>query len=416
MHQPPNHKSTPNRRRPPQQGQQGRTRKTPQKAYASDNDVPSPKPDRSASPTTPQKSASGGSPFVRATSMSQKQRKGNRNRTKNGVTEGAAFLSKDDASVPIFAGSTFHASPAPSALPIPSFLGVASATSPKARPKPSPAQDLSPPTTDSDEDSQSGDVPVKRNDESPLEFFFRADRAEKARTRRASSANADASPEAPFSPPHESPQGCNTFPRAALPHPVRRPIYTQQKASPGISTNELDGTPGQPLGPAFSTPYQDRIKAARPHQGSAQASPTPTAARDHNLTSSEALKRYLFSGQLGSTAQQPVQRRSPQHSPHHSPYHTQQPSPQQSPVHQSFQRVQHEPRQHLPRQQLFQKHSSKSQLPPGMFPASILTGHGPSAHAPASSALKNPSPPQRSEQILALEGDLKRMLKLDSSG
>ncbi|KAI1638814.1 hypothetical protein F4809DRAFT_217565 [Biscogniauxia mediterranea] len=403
MHQPPNQKSTPNRRRPPL----GRNRKTPQKAYASDNDVPSSKPDRSASPTTPQKSASGGTTFVRATSTNQKQRKGNKNRTKNGVVESTALLSKDDVSVPIFAGSTFHASPAPSALPIPSFLGVASATSPKTRPKPSPSQDLSPPTTDSDEDSQSGEVPVKRHDESPLEFFFRADRAEKARTRRASSANGGASPEAPFSPPHESPQGCNTFPRTTLAHPVRRPLYAQQNASPGISTNELDGTPGQPLGPAFSTPYQERIKAARSNQGSAPT--TPSAARDHHLNSSEALKRYLFSGQLSAATQKPVQPRSP--------YQAQQPSPQQSPVHQSFEQcMQHGRRQPLPRQQLFQKHSSKSQFPPGMFPASILTGHGPSAREHTSSAHKIPSPPHRSEQILALEGDLRRMLKLDSSG
>ncbi|KAI0603241.1 hypothetical protein F4775DRAFT_19070 [Biscogniauxia sp. FL1348] len=404
MHQPPNQKNTPNRRRPPL----GRNRKTPQKAYASDNDVPSSKPDRSASPTTPQKSVSGGATSVRATSTNQKQRKGNKNRTKNGIVESTAFLSKDDASsVPIFAGSTFHASPAPSALPIPSFLGVASATSPKTRPKPGPSQDLSPPTTDSDEDSQSGEVPVKRHDESPLEFFFRADRAEKARTRRASSANAGASPEAPFSPPHESPQGCNTFPRTTLAHPVRRPLYAQQNVSPGISTNELDGTPGQPLGPAFSTPYQERIKAARSNQGSAQT--TPSASRDHHLQSSEALKRYLFSGQFSAATQKPVQP--------HSPYQAQQPSPQQSPVHQSFQeRMQHKPKHGVPRQHMFDKQSSKSQFPPGMFPASILTGHGPSARGQPSSAHRIPSPPHRSEQILALEGDLRRMLKLDSSG
>ncbi|KAI1495681.1 hypothetical protein F5X99DRAFT_114209 [Biscogniauxia marginata] len=402
MHQPPNQKNTPNRRRPPQ----GRNRKTPQKTYASENDVPTFKPDRSASPTTPQKSASGGTTFLRTTSTTQKQRKGNKNRNKNGVAESPSFPPKDDASAPIFAGSTFHASPAPSALPIPSFLGVASATSPKMKPNPSPAQDLSPPTTDSDEGSQSGEGPVPRNDESPLEFFFRADRAEKARTRRASSANADASPEAPFSPPHESPQACNTFPRATLSHPNRRPIYTQRNTSPGISTNELDGTPGQPLGPAFSTPYQERIKAARSNQSSAPA--TPSVARDHTLNSSEALKRYLFTGQLGSAAQKSAQ---------HSQYQTQQPSPQQSPVRQSFQqRLQHESRQQQHRQEWFQKHPAKPQFPPGMFPASILTGYATGAQSAVPPAQMNPSPNHRSEQILALEGDLRRMLKLDSSG
>lgn len=64
-----------------------------------------------------------------------------------------------------------------------------------------------------------------------------------------------------------------------------------RRSSSGISVAELDGFPGKPLGPAFSTPYQERIKAARasPHQPIA----SEAVSSDDR---SEALKKYLFGG------------------------------------------------------------------------------------------------------------------------
>ncbi len=62
---------------------------------------------------------------------------------------------------------------------------------------------------------------------------------------------------------------------------------------------ELDGTnsPGKPYGPAFSTPYHERISAARSSATSSQ-SPSPKPPGQQQYTDrSEALKAYLFSTQ-----------------------------------------------------------------------------------------------------------------------
>jgi hypothetical protein len=82
-----------------------------------------------------------------------------------------------------YAGPTFHASPAPSALPIPKFLS-----------RSVPAKTQSGPPTPPPEDSDSGNTgspspspsraPIAipaRNDDSPLDMLFRADKAERAK-------------------------------------------------------------------------------------------------------------------------------------------------------------------------------------------------------------------------------------------
>ncbi|KAI3336545.1 hypothetical protein HD806DRAFT_9236 [Xylariaceae sp. AK1471] len=409
----PNPKSTPNRRRPPM----GRNRNGSQKVYASESDLPLYKPS-AASPSTPQKTVSGGSAAPQANSTNQKQRNksNNKNRnTKNGaVSPGrrqqdreSPSLYSQEASAPIFAGSTFHASPAPSALPIPSFLGLSNSDSPVANAKTTSAQEISTPPTDSDEGSPVDD-PVPRNRESPLEFFFRADRAEKARVRRASSANTGVVATAPFSPPQDSHKECSTFPKTIPHNSLRRPAFVQRNTSPGVSTSELDGSPRLPVGPAFSTPYQERIRAARSNQSSAQT--TPVVNRNLDPNSSEALKRYLFTGQLSRSESQesslqfslsPTERSRPPHSMHqvaqqqHGSTAGQQPAPQQASQRPPF---------------------LSPNLPRGMFPASVLAGHAPRAQPTTSSVHLHSEPSPRSEHILALEGDLRRVLKLDSLG
>ncbi|KAI1781472.1 hypothetical protein F4818DRAFT_38687 [Hypoxylon cercidicola] len=390
-------KQTPNRR------QGGRTRSNPhQKTYASENDVPRHRPDLLASPSTPQKGASGGDQSLRANSTGQKQRNrnnsGKKPRHKNGALspgqnkanhQTPAHQSKE-ASAPIFAGSTFHASPAPSALPIPSFLSKAvDCPGPKATS--SPEQGLSSPSTESDEASPPSPTSVPRTEESPLEFFFRADRAEKARTRRASSTHVDAIAIGPFLLPHESPKELST-PKSIEPHTARRPQYPKRSTVIGISANELDGNPGQPVGPAFSTPYQERIRAARSHQNAAQTTPTmlPTMLRNQDLNSrlnspeAQALKRYLHTGRLSSDDEQPQQLPTPSKQ---SSQERPQPAHARAPQH------------HLPR---------------GMFPVSVLTANAQSSQSsvpPARAQLTQ----YRPEQVLAMEDGLKRILKLDSS-
>ncbi|KAJ2990984.1 hypothetical protein NUW58_g2693 [Xylaria curta] len=299
-------KSTPNRRRVPT-GSAGRGRNSHQKTYASENDVASYEGDsKSMVPCTPQKSVSSAAAASKTQSTNQRQKnKGNRNRnTKNGAPSPghrqereSPSLQSQEASAHIFAGSTFHASPAPSALPIPSFIGLPNTDSPAVKCQTGKVAQGSSPSTDSDEGSQA-DKPAPRHEESPLEFFFRADRAEKARVRRASSANADAVTATAFSPfTTSSVKECNTFPKTIAHNSLRRPVFTEGEVSPSFSANKPSGSSRLPVGPAFSTPYQERIRAARSEQNSAQA--TPIVSRNPNANSSEALKRYLFTGQLG---------------------------------------------------------------------------------------------------------------------
>ncbi|TGJ87407.1 hypothetical protein E0Z10_g1362 [Xylaria hypoxylon] len=401
----PTPKSTPSRRRPPT----GRNRNSSQKVYASENDLPSYKPSDAVSPSTPQKPAPGRTAAPQTQSTNQKQRnKGNKSRsTKNGVTSPGHRLDGEspslqplESSAPIFAGSTFHASPAPSALPLPSFLGLSNTDSPAVKAKtPGSAQESYPPETDSD-DGSPVDEPVPRNGESPLEFFFRADRAEKARVRRASSANTDAVPTAAFSPLQDSSRKeCNTIPRAVAHNSLRRPAFTERNTSPGIPARELDGSSRLHVGPAFSTPYQERIRAARSNPNSAQ--PTPTVNRNLDPNSSEALKRYLFTGQLGRSVPQ-------------------EPSPPSSTSQTTHQITRQQHRSSAGQQQGAYPASQRPPFPTpnlsrGVFPASVLTGHAPRVQ-PASSGHIHAESNPRSDHLRALEGDLRRMLKLDSLG
>ncbi|KAI1398932.1 hypothetical protein F4819DRAFT_438264 [Hypoxylon fuscum] len=408
-------KQTPNRRRPG-----GRTRNNPQpqqKAYVSENDLCQYKPDQHVDPSTPQKIVSGAGQS-RANSTGQKQRGKNNNqsnnqgnnqntnhsnkpRNKNGAVspryqkqDRPSPSLKPDTS-PIFAGATFHASPAPSALPMPSFLSKSAVDSP-LKITSSPEADLSSPLIESDEASPSSppSVPHTETEESPLELFFRAHRAEKAKTRRASSSNTDVVATGPFSPPREeSPKECNTYPKPTT-SSARRPNYSKRHTNSGISPDELDGNPGQPVGPAFSTPYHERMRAARSNQSSAQA--TPTMVRNHDLNSSDALKRYLFTGRLGPDEERSQPMLTPTKQPSAEHKENAQQARQQS---QRRSAPQYQPTQH--------------RLPRGMFPASVLTANAQSAQSPAPPAHAHFTS-HRSEQILTMEDSLKRMLKLDS--
>jgi len=256
------------------------------------------------SPYTPQKPG-GNLPGGLVNNSTTKARPGNKSRQKQGsaspgpIKPGRTTPPQSAASKTMgaaFAGATFHASPAPSSLPIPSFLAKA-LDSPGLKENGPVSNEPSPPATDSEAPTPKHRPLVAdiAREESPLDFFFRADRAEKERARRASSANVLATNPGPFSPPvlPTSPQEPRTLPKG------RRPT-SQRNSSFGISANELDGTPGRPMGPAFSTPYQDRIRAARSNEKS------PTSQTNDVL--SERLKRFL----AVSTNLDPAQKPEPQ--------------------------------------------------------------------------------------------------------
>lgn len=194
-------------------------------------------------------------------------------------------------STAVYAGATFHASPAPSSLPIPSFFSKSVPESPglKAlKSAPLSKQNDSPPPLPN---------PTAANQfqrqESPLDLFFRADREEKARARSASSANTTGATAGPFPPP-VSPRNAQTPP---APSSLNRshPGHQSKSSVGGIFAMEMESpSPSTQYGPAFSTPYSERINAARADK------PLGRQKSQESTDRSEALKAYLFSGHISS--------------------------------------------------------------------------------------------------------------------
>ncbi|KAK1768514.1 hypothetical protein QBC33DRAFT_514108 [Phialemonium atrogriseum] len=258
-------------------------------------------------PFTPLKSASNSpAPASQAANSKSKARNGNKARPKNVSTSPRPVRqghnTPPNTAVPkatsatAFAGATFHASPAPSSLPIPSFLAKAM-DSPGIKHSDRAGQEPSPPPTDSEAPTPhhlpSTSQPAR--EESPLDIFFRAHRAETERANRATCADTLAAARGPFSPPIQtrSPRGPEPAPNGPGTLPRRGPVH---RSSPvGISTAELDGTPGRPIGPAFSTPFQERIKAARSNekQGGRSSIGVQQQQQGTPAERSEALKRFL---------------------------------------------------------------------------------------------------------------------------
>ncbi|EGS20527.1 uncharacterized protein CTHT_0023600 [Thermochaetoides thermophila DSM 1495] len=361
------------------------------KNYASENDIPSCEPSFPLEPFTPKKSVAN-SPALSSqpAQAKSKPRNGNKSRPRQVTSPGPSRQGRTTppntapskpAAAQAFAGGTFHASPAPSSLPIPSFLSKA-LDSPSVQAASRAGREPSPPATD----TEAAPTPQHRvltaynaHEESPLDIFFRADRAEKERARRASSANIYASTPGFHSPAAHvnSPSEPRTVPNGLFGNGRdRRPGY-QRNPSSGISISELDGTPGRPLGPAFATPYQERIRAARASDQQQRApAPVPAVAQSHVPTEqpastselTEKLKRFL--------AISPVQGQNG---------------------------VQQQP------QQL---------SPPFLFaPAQITpssTSSVPSASAVSTSAMGSESITSRSPDIRQMEDSLRRILKLDS--
>lgn len=375
---------------------------TPQKTYASENDAANYRYPLSDSPYTPQKLPTSGTPLSHHQpqgvhpSTQKKPRNRNPSAKKTKDHQDRHSPNQQQAIPLAFAGASFHASPAPNSLPMPSFLArtTSAPDSPSLKlPGPGPSQEPSPPNTDSEENSSpSPPMPAAavRKDESPLEFIFKADRAEKARVRRASSANAAAALlGSPFSPPqvHASPREPATFPKLQGVAQARRPPIPRNLSS-GIPSSELDGNPGKPLGQAFSTPYSERIKAARSRNASGQA--TPSGFGQETPDRSEALKRVLGVGSPASHIQPPYGHpQSPSHRGAPSAFH-----PGMSPASGS----------NRPQPNVYSKGPHHPALGPIDFSANHLRGGQPNHEA---LAMDN-----HADQALKLDDHLRRVLKL----
>ncbi|KAF7957412.1 hypothetical protein EAE96_002997 [Botrytis aclada] len=228
----------------------------------------------------------------------------------------------------VYAGPTFHASPAPSALPMPSFFSKSVPESPAIR----TGSAIKEPDSSADESSQTPSSAqifrdVSHREESPLDLFFKADKREKAEKIRARSTNSNATGSAgPFNPPIESPGNTRT-PSQPNSQYRNKNIPASRGSASSMFSMEEDGSnsPGLPLGPAFSTPYNERIMKALKNSGPSQPHQMSPGHPQSPLDKSEQLKAYLFSespstnGNLGPALSLTTNSAMSSHGGHSSP-------------------------------------------------------------------------------------------------
>lgn len=126
-------------------------------------------------------------------------------------------------------------------------------------------------------------LPSGNTGESPLDFMFRAHKQEQQR--------------GGGSPAHTAYNGNSSH--VTRSGDIRRP----SPSSRSILQDELDGTQGLDIGPAFSTPYQTRINSARSSRHPLEQSQNSPGAMSLQSSddASEALKKYLFGGATRAT-------------------------------------------------------------------------------------------------------------------
>ncbi len=181
-----------------------------------------------------------------------------------------------------YAGPTFHSSPAPSALPIPSFYSKSMPAVPSIK------------TPDIAEESETQEEPeaatednaaaqkdaAKERESTPLDFLFNAAR------------QARAAPQA------ESPVSRSANLSAYGDSPLNRSPAPREGGTESVFPFELEGNASHinSIGPAFATPYKERLNDMR----SVSASPgttTPILDEEERRAKSDALKKLLMNAQ-----------------------------------------------------------------------------------------------------------------------
>ncbi|KAI9813755.1 MAG: hypothetical protein M1827_003545 [Pycnora praestabilis] len=258
----------------PAQGPASKKKKKPRQRHPHKDDRIMTSPIASARSITP--------PLIRAASSGQP----------NHPTFGKSTTTPSRA----YAGPTFHASPAPSALPIPSFISksvpdVAAKNSLQARMEDSSdASDASPPRFL----SASTDEPIPR-EESPLDIFFKAHRQEKANAR------GNDSPELlklsqnliSETPDHES---------VASPFDGENRCHSRNTngnfAKDMLSMDLDSGTlPNKPSKPILATHYKDRMNAVRSYTAPSTMTTIHDEAEAERKAKTQALKNLLLTPQ-----------------------------------------------------------------------------------------------------------------------
>lgn len=193
-----------------------------------------------------------------------------------------------------YAGPTFHASPAPSALPIPSFFS-----------KSVPESDL-PPTLETDSDNAEMDADLETTPSkprarpqpksvepqaTPLDFLFKA-----AVQAKAKSTNTLDSPEATR--------------RIRSPQTDSRVVSSNPNSTPGgVFPFEMENSRPSQIGPSFAPSYQDRMNALR---SSSSPSQSTEMAEEERRIKTQELKHLL----LNPRPQKPPSSVSPPHDAH----------------------------------------------------------------------------------------------------
>ena len=168
-----------------------------------------------------------------------------------------------------YAGSTFHQSPAASALPIPSFY---SKSVPSVSPvKPPPPQAIPEKLEEVRTGEASKDTPSKR-ESTPLDFLF------------------DAARQAQQTPRGESPSARSDRVPVRTGSPPKSPAPKHQDS---MFPFELDGasTPGED-GSSFATPYRERMEAMRVSRPASAGA--KSLDENERKAKTEALKKLLL--------------------------------------------------------------------------------------------------------------------------
>lgn len=180
---------------------------------------------------------------------------------------------------PHYAGPTFHASPAPSALPIPSFFSKSVPDSDHAESElDSDLPELRPSETTPSKPKSTVKTEEKIPEESPLDFLFKA-------AREARGGNGTDSP-------RSRPQ------RLSPPFSDKKPCWNDQSegASGGVFPLELEGSDAHtpPIGPSFATPYKDRMNALRSASSPCRPPSDLELEEEQRKAKTEALKTLLL--------------------------------------------------------------------------------------------------------------------------
>lgn len=212
---------------------------------------------------------------------------------------------------PAYAGPTFHASPAPSTLPIPSFYSKSVPDVPKLKDfKPlKPGHNSTSPPMNKSTNPQS-------KQGSPLDLFFIADREQKQRDKNPGVSLRKQVASESLSCPSKSSRYINGSSGNTNDHP--RPKTTSKTSENSMFLMELcEGNNSNTYESPTSSSYSERISASTSKTKSDNTL-SQLPSNQQLLNNSEALKAYLFSGYLAS---------APSQNQHYTPVS---PSPMQS--------------------------------------------------------------------------------------